>query len=467
MIFTPGKVTILPCMGMVFCTLLLYLTSCVSEAEPPPVSVPEVRLVSLARVVRQETLCLGGTLVPHSELELSCSVGGRVVDVPLREGARFTRGSLLVRLENPSLELERDRARQGVAQAQAALDLRKQALDEVSVSIERRLAARSRERASRELALKRVEEGARKLGDVEVLYEAGAVSLEGLRNARHAQSCLEEELSLLDLSLAEGAIGLRVRDLKILGPDTAAGFSADMVIGDDGPPSKELFASLVALHSRTLKSERAAARAQVDASLLNLEAAERALKELDLRAPFDGRILSTFVQEGRLLSAGETLLSVMEGYTLDAIVQVGEQYASELVAGLAAQCLVPSLDAHFEGEVDIVAARADRSSAALPARIRLKGDAPGLKPGLFANISLVLPSSREEKLLPRSSVQLKDASSGRCFELIGTQVHERLLRLGEERDGYIAVLSGLREEALVVEDPQAGLKGGDHVISVD
>lgn len=447
-------------------TVLFAFQSCVSEVETTQDTAVQVELVSLEKALWSEELKMGGTLVPHRELELASTAAGRVQSVPLREGEPFKRGSLLVILENPTLVLERDRSIQRLAQSRAACELRKQALDEVAASLERRLASRARERASRDLAYKRVLEGARKLEDLERLCSAGAVSVEGLKNARHAQACLEEELSLLDLSLAEGAIGIRMADILAAGIDIGENVGSGLVIGDYGPPSPALLAALVALHSRSLESELVAATALVDAALLELDAAERALSELELRAPFDGRLLSTYVKEGTLLPAGKVLVSIMDDSGWDVVVQVGEYYAAELDRGLGAVCRVPAVDLDFPGTLDLVAGRADRSSASLPARIRLEGDAPVLRPGLYSDISLTLPSALEQKVLPRSSVRSTDGATGICYELIGTQVYERQLRLGQEREGSVAVLSGLRDEALVVRTPAPGLKGGDHVTAV-
>jgi RND family efflux transporter MFP subunit len=306
----------------------------------------------------------------------------------------------------------------------------------------------------------------RKLEDLERLCEAGAVSVEALKSARHTQSCLEEELSLLDLSLAEGAIGIRMCDLAAAGSMIEGDSPSLSVIGDEGPPSPALFKALVALHSRSLQSEMTAAEALVEAALLDLEGAERALRELELRAPFDGRLLSCFVKEGSLLPAGKALVSVMDGSAWDVIVQIGEQYAADLSGGLPVACTIPAVNLHLEGRLDLVAGKADRTSASLPVRIRLEGDAPALRPGLYADISLALPAALEQEVLPRSSVRSKQGDTGSCFELIGSQVYERQLRLGKERNGYIAILSGLREEALVVRAPAPDLKGGDHVDSI-
>lgn len=449
-----------------FSLCLILPSSCLSEAETATGVPFPVRVVRPALLSSEETIQAGGSLIPRRELNLSSTGTGRLVYCPLREGDDFVRGQLLARLENPSLNLERARAQRSLERSQAALALSAQALFDLRSTLEKRVASLEKQKAERALALRRVQEGARKLRDSEALHEEGALSLETLRVARHEQACLEEQLEIIDLALDESSVGLRLCDLEAAGllPEDHHGPALEPCSLERG---SVLFEAFVRLHSRSLASEHDAARSLCDAARIDVEAVELALGELSLYAPFDGRVLSREAVEGMLISAGTGLVSIMENNDMDVVFRVGEREGRILARGMVADIHIPSLSYDGKGLLERIAALADSTSASLSARVAMGESPPGARPGLFARISIVLPREEEQLVVDRRALRRLTAGSALCFEIIADQVFERVLRTGESIESGIVILEGLSGDELLVLDPSGSLKGGDRVVCID
>jgi len=88
---------------------------------PDPVEV-RVKSVSRGRVESTVTNSKAGTVEARRRSRIASEIGGRVVEILHREGARVEAGAMLVRLSASSHEVQRDLAMQGVAVAQAGFE---------------------------------------------------------------------------------------------------------------------------------------------------------------------------------------------------------------------------------------------------------------------------------------------------------------------------------------------------------
>lgn len=88
---------------------------------PDPIEV-RVEPVSRGRVESTVTNSKAGTVEARRRSRIASEIGGRVVEILHREGARVEAGAMLVRLSASSHEVQRDLAMQGVAVAQAGFE---------------------------------------------------------------------------------------------------------------------------------------------------------------------------------------------------------------------------------------------------------------------------------------------------------------------------------------------------------
>ena len=104
----------------------------------------------------------------------------------------------------------------------------------------------------------------------------------------------------------------------------------------------------------------------------------------------------------------------------------------------------------------------DPGSRAFKVKVELgdAGSRPQVRPGMFARVDLTV--GRLERLtVPRSAVR-RAGDLDLVLVLDGDRARQRLVTLGEERDGRVETLSGLAAGERVIVAP-AGIADGDPV----
>lgn len=233
------------------------------------------------------------------------------------------------------------------------------------------------------------------------------------------------------------------------------------------------------------------ARQEADDSQLQTATAEvdtlRAqIERKVVRAPFAGKLGIREVNLGQYLSPGTTLT------TLDALDSV---YVDFTLPQQALQSLKPGLTVKVtvEGEggvtTDGVIAAIDPSLDATTRSIRVRATVPNdeqkLRPGMFANVSVMLPKTDSVVAVPQTavvhapygdSVFLVDSAKeqpnapGGATEQTGSspvhQVRQQFVKLGEQRGDFVAVMNGVKAGQQVVSAGAFKLRNGG-TITID
>jgi RND family efflux transporter MFP subunit len=84
-----------------------------------------------------------------------------------------------------------------------------------------------------------------------------------------------------------------------------------------------------------------------------------------------------------------------------------------------------------------------------------------LKPGMFGTGRLLLATPRTA-VVP-ASVLVRDESGARLFAVVGSQVEERMVQLGETKDDVVAVLHGVSPGDRVIDRPGPDVRDGASV----
>ena len=81
---------------------------------------------------------LVGAVAPQAEVELAARISGRIVELPVEEGSRISKGELVAALEQSVPQAARDEAAAGVAMAEAELRGADQLLNHIRQAVEAR-----------------------------------------------------------------------------------------------------------------------------------------------------------------------------------------------------------------------------------------------------------------------------------------------------------------------------------------
>ena len=190
------------------------------------------------------------------------------------------------------------------------------------------------------------------------------------------------------------------------------------------------------------QSEQVAAKARVSTARQQLERTE-------VRAPFDGIILTRNAEVGQLGSPGAgPLFRIGRRGSIEMRGNVAERDLPRLKVGQAARVRVTGVDQAFEGEVRLIGAVIEPSTRLGSVRIELR-EHRDLRPGAFAR-GEVETGRGSRPVIPQTSVM--SDSGGNYVYLVGAD------NVVERRDVRI---DGSRVEGLVVA---AGLTGGERLI---
>ena len=431
--------------------LLAFLSSCAGSKEDAAFEKPRTVRVKAAAFRELSGKAGGfGSLSFLTKVDILAPQEGTVKKLYYREGDSAAAGGMAILLENPQIGLAVGRAENAHAQAEAALNHARSRLLEGEFQAEARVLGIKKMEAELAQVRRVLEENRRKQEDQEVLFEAGGLSEEVLREGRFALEMEGEKIAIMERELAIQRIGSRPQDLE------AAGIPV---------PSREedLIRAIVSLMTITLRAELEAAEAGLLAAKKELESARLAESELLIRSPAAGLVGSRYFEEGERVKKEDKILTLIDLSSLYAIFPLRENEALRIGKGMTAEVLVDGTGETYRGKVDLVYPQADSQSFSFLVRVLLDGTPKELRPGMFARVSVDLGQKRGALVIPESALVNKKNEEAKIFVVSGNTVSERKVilgaSLGEERE----ILAGMKAGEVVVLRPDWDLREGLYV----
>jgi membrane fusion protein (multidrug efflux system) len=230
----------------------------------------------------------------------------------------------------------------------------------------------------------------------------------------------------------------------------------------------------LAASQQQLKLLREGARQEVrDASQAKLKEMEAILeqernhlKDTTIVAPFRGEISRKYVDAGAFVSPSSPptpLVNLVHTETLKIVANVLEKDIPLLKPGMKAKVQVDSYPGRvFEGRVEKINSALDLSTRTLQAEIYILNSDRSLKPGMFANVEVVLLEKPQTLVIPREAV-IEAGGEMSVFVVEGKQAFQKPITLGYEQDRLVEVLKGLNEGDQVVIKGQQLIKDGSTI----
>jgi len=231
----------------------------------------------------------------------------------------------------------------------------------------------------------------------------------------------------------------------------------------------------LASSQQNLKLLRGGARQEVrEATQAKLKEMEAILEQERIRlqntkivAPFRGEISRKYVDAGALVSSSTPLAILVHTETLKIVANVLEKDIPLLKPGMKAKVWVESYpDKVFDGRVEKINSALELSTRTLQAEIYIPNPNRFLKPGMFANVEIVLLEKPQTLVIPREAV-LGTGSEMSVFVVEGKQAVRRPVTLGYEQDRSVEVLKGLNEGDQIVIKGHQLIKDGSAIRVVE
>lgn len=207
------------------------------------------------------------------------------------------------------------------------------------------------------------------------------------------------------------------------------------------------------------ESDYRAAEARVGALQANAGQASTARSFTTITAPYAGVIAATPIEVGDMAAPGRALIMLFDPANMRVLATLSQTSLREVKLEMPVQVEVPALKRRLTAKQVTLVPLAD--SRTHTARLRLElGEATGLLPGQFARVWFATGSARK-LVIPDSAVLRRSEVTAVYVQSAGGP-QLRQIRTGDASgDGFVEVLSGLREGERIALDPvRAGLSAG-------
>jgi membrane fusion protein, multidrug efflux system len=219
--------------------------------------------------------------------------------------------------------------------------------------------------------------------------------------------------------------------------------------------------------NRGLRANKTVSQSELDSSEANfkqttaqVENVRATIAKKTMRAPFSGQLGLRQVNLGQIIEQGTPVVTLQTINPIYADFSLPQQQFSSIAVGNEVRINTDAApDKTFTGKIIAVNPEIDQTTRSVRVRSTLVNEGELLRPGMFANVEVVLPQVNEVLAIPATSVlyapygdtvfvidSKKDETSGEEQQILRQQI----IRLGQTRGDYVAVTKGLKEGESVV-----------------
>lgn len=230
--------------------------------------------------------------------------------------------------------------------------------------------------------------------------------------------------------------------------------------GDQGYFSKAEIA-------RNMPTQRVQTSSVDQGKLAQLQQAVRSARDMisngTIYAPIDGKITAV-AENPSVAVAGNAIATIQQMTPLVATFAIPEMYISALQSAKQSKTLQVSIIAASgeteTGELTYLATEKDASTGAYTAKVTFNNLKNLFVPGEFYHVRIFTPQEVSQITVPKTAIRTKD--SGDFIYIVNDSglADARSVLTGDEENGRIVILDGLREGDKVVVDPPENLEIG-------
>jgi len=380
-------------------SVMHFAVGCKSQNAPRPESIRPVRTLVVAAGGANRTRMFPGKVEASKRVELAFQVPGLLVELPVAEGQKVTKGELIAQLRPDefqarlsTLQGQHDRARAALRALQAG------------------------ERPEQRLRLEaQVRAAEARLANARIEFE---------RSSRLVQT---RAISRSDFDLSETAYRVAQED-----------YNAARQLLEKGTIAREEDIEAQEAEVRGLEGRVVEANIQ--------------LADTSLRAPYDGVIAQRFVEQNQNVTAKQPIVKFQDVDEIEIVVDVPETImaadlsTADIVEILATFSGAPGIQ--FPAHIKEIAQRADPVTQTFQVRVAMKApQGVNLLPGMTATVTLTYHRSGVlgQRILVPIAASVKESSGEQVVWVVEPDqtVRRRPVRIGEAEGGQIEIVDGL------------------------
>ncbi len=192
------------------------------------------------------------------------------------------------------------------------------------------------------------------------------------------------------------------------------------------------------------------------------ESAATRLSYARITAPFSGYVTKRYLDAGALVSPNSSIIfTLMDLDQMKIMINVLEKNIPQITIGKKAQITVDAYPGRmFEGVVTRYSEAVDLSTRTMAVEIDIPNTGHALKPGMFANVILIVDRHPDAITVPTQALQTDDRGS---FLFVARQDTARRVSVtpGAEQEGRTEILSGITlADSVITVGQQFARNGG-------
>ncbi|MCG8017578.1 MAG: efflux RND transporter periplasmic adaptor subunit [Candidatus Thiodiazotropha sp. 'RUGA'] len=219
--------------------------------------------------------------------------------------------------------------------------------------------------------------------------------------------------------------------------------------------------------NRGLRANKTVSQSDLDTSEANykqataqVENVKATIAKKTLRAPFSGQLGLRQVNLGQIIEQGTPVVTLQTIDPIYADFSLPQQRFSSVAVGNQVRITTDAAeDKRFSGKIIAINPEIDQATRTVRIRSTLSNKEELLRPGMFANVKVIMPQQDDVLAIPATSVlyapygdtvfvidTTKDEATGEEQKTLRQQI----IRLGQTRGDYVSVVTGLKEGETVV-----------------
>jgi RND family efflux transporter MFP subunit len=414
-----------------------------AAAQPrAPADVPVVVARVAERPVRDEIAYIG-TVEPDRAVTVQAEVAGRVLKADLREGDAVVEGQTVL------VELDRTPNEISLREARALATKARQEWEKLGRGFRPEEIAEARQAVARaEARLLDLEAGARP--------QEREQARSSLAEAEARRTMSEREFRRMEELHRQGLVAAQERDRAWQAYEVARsqerGAREQVDLVEAGRRPGEIDAAraefrqaqerLRLLQAGPRAEEIAQAEAEHERALAVVARLEDEIRRMRVVAPLGGFLVRKRAEIGAWVRPGDAIADLIALDPVYVVGPVGERDIGRLARGARARIIVDAYpERAFAGEVAHIVPQADPQSRTFPVKVRVRNPDGVLKSGMFARVSLEVPTGRKAILVPKDAVVRRER--GAVVFLVEDGVARlRPVRTGSAVDGLVELLEG-------------------------
>lgn len=218
------------------------------------------------------------------------------------------------------------------------------------------------------------------------------------------------------------------------------------------------------------QSEHDLAVANSSQAQAQVDTIRAAIAKKTVRAPFSGQLGIRQINLGQMLREGDQIVTLQALDPIYVDFSLPQQELLKVKQGLPVKISGDALGSEvMTGRISAITPLVDQETRNVKMQAMIANRSAKLRPGMFVNVSVGLPSLKKVFVIPATAVLYAPYSDSvfvveKSKDGKGLSLRQQFVRLGEKRGDFVAVTTGIKEGETVVSTAVFKLRNGQAVV---